>query len=52
MHWWLLETPLREKNPGSQFTPGLNEVGWPLLEPSGILCVRKIGNLHLTDPRR
>ena len=52
MHWWLLETPLREKSLGSQFTAGLNEVGRALLEPSRILRVRKTGTLHLTDPPR
>jgi hypothetical protein len=52
MHWWLLETPLREKNPGSRFTPGLNEVGCALLESSGILRVRNIETFHLTDPPR
>jgi hypothetical protein len=52
MHWCLLETPLREKNPGLQFTAGLSEIGWALFEPSGILRIRKIETLHLTGPPR
>jgi len=52
MHRWRLETPLREKNPGSQFTRSVNRVGSAAFEPSGNLRVVYIETLQPTDPPR
>lgn len=51
MHWWLPETPLREKSLLSQCTLSLDQGGSAALEPTGSLRP-KIEPPHLTDPPR